>query len=212
MAGTDDRLLGFVQEALARGTPRAEVEGALAAAGWPPEQVADALRSFADLPFPIPVPTPRPYLPAREAFLYLVLFMSLYTVAYHLASLSFDIINRLLPDPAEPASRFWRDSMRFSVAALVVAFPVLAGLSLLVGRAVRRDPAKRASRVRKWLTYLTLFVAAATLMCDVTTLVYKVLGGEATTRFVLKVVVVAVIAGTAFGYYLWDLRKEEREA
>lgn len=212
MAGIDDRLLGFVREALGQGIPRAEVEVALTGAGWPPEQVADALRSFADVEFPVPVPTPRPYLSAREAFLYLVLFMSLYTVAYHLASLSFDIIDRRLPDAAEPAMHYWRDSMRFSVAALVVAFPVFVGLSLTIGRGMRRDPTKRASRVRKWLTYLTLFVAAVTLMCDVITLVYKVLGGEATTRFVLKVIVVGVIAGVVFGYYLWDLRKEEREA
>jgi hypothetical protein len=38
-----------------------------------------------------------------------------------------------------------------------------------------------------------------------------VLGGEATTRFLLKVLVVAAIAGTGFGWYLWDLRREEKE-
>jgi len=37
--------------------------------------------------------------PARDAFLYLVLFATLYTSAYHLAQLFFQIIEaRLLPD------------------------------------------------------------------------------------------------------------------
>ncbi len=45
-----------------------------------------------------------------------------------------------------------------------------------------------------------------------TTLIYKLLGGEFTVRFVLKVIVAAVIAGTVFGYYLTDLRNEEKEA
>jgi uncharacterized membrane protein YpjA len=36
------------------------------------------------------------------------------------------------------------------------------------------------------------------------------LGGELTTRFILKVLVAAVIAGTVFGYYLRDLRRDER--
>lgn len=211
MAGIDDRLLGFVREALGQGIPRAEVEVALTGAGWPPEQVADALRSFADVNFPIPVPRPRPYLSAREAFLYLVLFCSLYTVAFNVTSLSFDIINRLLVDVTQSLSPRWRDSVRFSVSALLVAFPVFVYLSRVIARGVRNDPAKRASRVRKWLTYLTLFVAALALMCDVITLVYNVLGGEATTRFVLKVLVVAVVAGTVFCYYLWDLRAEERD-
>ena len=46
---------------------------------------------------------------------------------------------------------------------------------------------------------------------DLITLVYNVLGGELTVRFVLKVITVAAIASTVFGYYLWDLRREERE-
>jgi len=44
------------------------------------------------------------------------------------------------------------------------------------------------------------------------TLVYNVLGGELTVRFVLKVLVAAAIAGSIFGWYLVDLRREEREA
>ena len=36
--------------------------------------------------------------------------------------------------------------------------------------------------------------------------------GDLSLRFVLKVLVVGVIAGTVFGYYLWDLRQEEVEA
>jgi hypothetical protein len=36
------------------------------------------------------------------------------------------------------------------------------------------------------------------------------LGGEITTRFILKVLVAGAIATTVFGYYLWDLRRDER--
>ena len=42
-------------------------------------------------------------------------------------------------------------------------------------------------------------------------LVYRLLGGELSLRFVLKVLVVGVIAGGVFGYYLGELRREERE-
>ena len=62
------------------------------------------------------------------------------------------------------------------------------------------------------MTYLTLFIAAAVLVGDVTSLVYSLLGGELTTRFVLKVSTIAVIAGAVFGYYLRDLRLEEEES
>jgi hypothetical protein len=63
--------------------------------------------------------------------------------------------------------------------------------------------------VRRWLTYLTMFVAASILIGDVISLVYTVLGGELTVRFVLKVLTVGAIAGSVFGYYMWDLRGDE---
>lgn len=66
--------------------------------------------------------------------------------------------------------------------------------------------------MRRWLTYMTLFLAASFLIGDFITLVYNVLGGELTTRFVLKAVTVAVLAGTTFGYYLSELRIDEMDA
>jgi hypothetical protein len=93
-----------------------------------------------------------------------------------------------------------------------VAFPVFLYTSWVTDRAIRLDPTKRASKVRRWLTYWTLFVAACALLGDVTTLVYNLLGGELTVRFVLKIVTVGLIAGTAFTYYLRDLRLDEAES
>jgi hypothetical protein len=54
-------------------------------------------------------------------------------------------------------------------------------------------------------------VAAAALIGDLTTLVYNALAGELTSRITLKALVVILIAGAVFGYYLLDLRREERE-
>jgi hypothetical protein len=204
----------FVREALAGGQSRQAIEAALAQAGWPAEQVRDALDAYADVVFPVPVPRPRPYLSAREAFLYLVLFATLYVSAYHLGSLLFDFINRAFPDPATRSYVFASTgrSMRLSVASLIVAFPVFLFVARLLGRELARNPAKRLSAVRRWLTYMTLFIAAGIVIGDLITAVYNVLGGELTLRFALKVLVVGAIAGTVFAYYLLDLRHEERES
>lgn len=208
-----DELLGFVKEGLGRGLSRAQVEDVLLRAGWTSDQVKGALAGFAEIEFPIPVPRPRPYVSAREAFMYLVLFSTLYVSAYNLGSLLFQFINRAFPDPAETqADEYMRQAIRWSVSSLIVAFPVFLYVSWLIGQAVRLDPSKRASKVRKWLTYLTLFIAASVLIGDFISLVYNLLGGELTARFVLKVLTIGFIAGTIFGYYLWDLRLEERES
>ncbi len=214
MAVATRELEQFVHAALSRGESKQSVLAALSTAGWSPEQAADALDAYADVPFPVPVPRPRPYLSAREAFLYLVLFATLYISAYHLGSLLFDLVNRAFPDAADPA---WRgvhsaSSMRWAVASLAIAFPVFLYVANLLGKELARSPAKRQSAVRRWLTYVTLFLAAAIVIGDLITLLYNVLGGELSTRFLLKVLVVGAIAGTIFGYYLVDLRREERES
>ena len=212
MPSTSPELEAFVREALAQGQSRPAIRQALAAAGWSAEQTDGVLDGYAEVDFPVPVPKPRASVSAREAFQYLLLFATLYLSAWHLGSLLFDLINRWLPDPAAQAGDFARDSMRFSVAALAIAFPVFLFSARRIAREVARAPIKRLSPVRRWLTYLTLVIAAGVLIGDMTTLLYNVLGGEATPRFLCKVLVVAVIAGGIFYYYMQDLRREETDA
>jgi hypothetical protein len=211
MSNAPDELTDFVKASLARGVPREQIEAALREAGWTIDQTRSALARFADSDFPIPVPRPRPYVDARDAFLYLVLFAALYMSAYNLGDLLFDIINTTLPDPAERAEMmtYHRSSMRWSISSLIVAFPIFLYMSWFVGREIAADPNKRHSKVRRWLTYMTLFIAGGAIVCDGVTLVYNLLGGEMTTRFLLKVLVVAFIAGSVFWYYLTDVRREE---
>lgn len=210
----NDELLGFVKEALAHGTPRHAIKDTLLDAGWREDQVESALSAYAPSDFPIPVPVPKPYLSAREAFTYLVLFTTLYLSTFHLGRLIFQFINLGLPDPAAfyEYAESARQAIQFSVASLIIAFPIFMTLSVIIGRSIKRDPGKRASKVRKWLTYMTLFVAAAVIIGDLTWLVYSFLGGEMSLRFALKALTVAAIAGGIFGYYLWDLRQEEQKS
>ena len=122
--------------------------------------------------------------------------------------------NDALPDPADPDWPLMRliGGIRWAISALVISFPVFVFAAHRVSRDVDKHPIKRLSPVRRWLTYLTLFVAATVLIGDLTALVFNLLSGDLSLRFVLKVLVVGVIAGTVFGYYLWDLRQEEVES
>lgn len=202
----------FAREALLRGLERESIRKAMTDAGWTTDQARAAIDAYSDLPFPVPVPRPRPQLSAREAFLYLLLFTTLYLSSYHFGSLLFDLINRAYPDAADQRyGRSLGDSMRWSVSYLIIAFPAFVFVARYVAKDVARRPVKRLSPIRRWLTYLTLFIAASVLIGDLTTLVYNVLAGELTIRITLKVTVVVLIAGTVFGYYLSDLRKEEHE-
>jgi hypothetical protein len=208
----NDDLQRFVRESLARGLPREAIREQLLQAGWRSDEVAAALRLYAESGFPVPVPRRRPYLNAREAFLYLVLFATLYTSAYNTGQVLFVLIEGWLPDPVQRVHD-WRqlgDWLRGATAGIIIAFPIFLLMSRAIGREVAREPEKRGSAVRKWLTYLTLLIAALVIIGDLTVLVTRLLGGELAPRFLLKVLVVFLIAAAVFGHYLGDLRREER--
>lgn len=213
MGTTTDELNRFVHDALAQGHSREATAAALTGAGWQPDQVRTAMAAWAKVDFPLPVPRPRPYLSAREAFLHLLLFSTLYVSAWHLGDLLFALVTLALPDAADPE---WllaglARSMRGNVAALLVAFPVFLFVARLIARELAANAAKRLSPIRRWLTWMTLFLAAGVLIGDSIVLVDRLLGGELTLRFLLKAGIVAAIAGSVFGWYLHELRGEENE-
>jgi hypothetical protein len=159
------------------------------------------------------VPRPRPSLSAREAFQYLVLFGTLYLSSYSLGSLLFQFINLALPDPLWSQAEIDAipEGIRWAVASLVVATPVFLYTARTISRELAGSPLKRISPVRRWLTYLTLAIAVSVIIGDSTNLVYHLLGGEVTARFLLKALTIGSIAGAIFVYYLRDLRRDEKE-
>ncbi|MEY4878805.1 MAG: hypothetical protein RJB62_273 [Pseudomonadota bacterium] len=208
-------LRDFTRASLEKGKTRDDIAGALKSAGWPEAEITAALDLYADVDFPVPVPKPKPYLSAREVFHYLVLFAALYVSAFNVGGLAFDFINRAFPDVLTDGgydgyTYYSNSGIRWNIASLIVAFPLFLFMFRSVNNAIAKDPTKRGSRPRKWLTYLTLFLAGSTLAGDLVTLVYNVLGGELSARFLLKVLVVAILAGGIFTYFLVDMRKEER--
>ncbi len=204
----------FVQASLARGLPRADIEAALLKAGWEKEQVKAGLASFAEVEFPVPVPRPVPYLSAREAFLYLLLFSTLYLFVWNVGNIGVQLVNLYVPDPADVAIYGYspNDSIRWSLAAVIVSFPIFIYLASLTGRELRADPTKRASKVRRWLTYLTLFVTSIIIIGELVYHTHKLLAGELSLRVILKGAIVLGIAAALFIYYLRDLRADGIDA
>jgi hypothetical protein len=207
----DQKVVVFVESALRAGQSRDAVRVALAQAGWSKDQIGDALASFADVAFAVPVPRPRAQLSARDAFWYLLMFGALYMSAFYLGDLLFGFINLAFPDDLSYADRaeYVERGIRWATAALIVAFPVFLFAAWKTGKEVAADPTRRNSALRKWLTYMTLLVAAIALVTDGITLIYNVLSGELTLRFILKVLVVAAIAGAVFAYYTWSNRADD---
>jgi len=212
MANALDEARDFVRRALEKGESRENIEKALLGAGWPQAQVKRALSSYAQSDLSVPVPRPHTQLSARQAFVYLLLFTVLLVVSVQLGNLLFQMIDIAFADPLENeyAATGRQTAIRWAIASLVVAFPLFLFLSRTVGREIEQNPAMRLSGVRRWLTYLALFIAATILMGDLISLIFNFLEGDLSARFVLKSLTVAVIAGGIFGYYFLILSREER--
>ncbi|MBI4138096.1 MAG: hypothetical protein HY482_00680 [Candidatus Wildermuthbacteria bacterium] len=206
----NSELHSFIKEALEKGKSRSSIADALVFAGWQEGAVNKAMSFFADIDFPVPVPRPRPYLAAREAFLYLVSFITLYVSAYSFGSLLFSFINRWFPDVLQYQYGAF-DVPRYAIASLIIAFPIFFLITRSVKKGAKEDPERKDSRMRKWLTYATLVIAAGVLIGDSIAVLSGLLGGELTIRFLLKALTVFGIAGAIFGFYLSDLQKEEKD-
>ena len=205
----DDRLNAFVKESLERGQSRDAISDVLLGAGWPDEDVRNALSAFADISFPVAVPRPRPSFHAREAFLYLVSFIALYVSAISFGILVFGLIDWTFADPLDRDDRYLSFGKAIVIASVIVAFPLYLFLMKRLSAEIVSDPERRQSPVRRWLTYLTLVVGAAIILGDVITLLANLLLGNLAIRFLLKVAAILVITSCIFGYYTWDMRRTE---
>ena len=138
------------------------------------------------------------------------MFGALYSTITSLILLFFTYINFAFPDPA------WRTSytqmqgalsvVRAELAIVVVSFPIFLVLWHFLLREVRLNPGKVA--IRRWLGYLSVFVGAFILSGDLMMLVFYVLEGELTLRFLLKAFLLFTIIGGVVLYLSLTLRSE----
>ncbi len=71
-----------------------------------------------------------------------------------------------------------------------------------IQRELRARPDLYDSGVRKWLTYIALVIAALIALTDGAWFIEALIRGEVSTRFILDSVVLLVLSGGVFSYYL----------
>lgn len=194
----------FVRDALIAGKDRASIRDALANSGWTRSEVDQAMDGWADTDFTPPVPRPQAVVSARDFFVYAVTFGALIFAASYLVVLLHQLIDIMF----EGSPGHWqRNSMRWSMSVLIVSTPLYLWLTLRERAKLAVDPALYRSSIRKWMIYLALLAAAATLLGDLVFVIFTFLKGDVTAQFLLKALAVAVVAGGIFLYYLSDIRK-----
>lgn len=152
----------------------------------------------------------------KDVFMHLLAIITLYTSAAVFLVMIFQYINVLFPDPLEFGMGSYalssaHSAIRWSISSLIIVFPVYVLTSWFLNKNYSKTPAKRNLWIRKWLIYFTLFAAALIIIGDLVTLTNRLLEGEFTIRFILKVITVFFVSGSVFYYYFSDLRKHRTE-
>ncbi len=142
----------------------------------------------------------------KDFFLWLGTIIALYGTITSFLVLIFDYINFAFPDSLEYFYDPYRTGIRVAMASLIVLVPTMLGLLLTIRRDIVATPGKADIWVRKWALVLTIFLAASTALIDLITLLTSFFGGELTTRFALKAIVVLLVAVLATLHFLADLR------
>lgn len=149
----------------------------------------------------------------RDVFLYLLSIITLVTVAISLGMLVYQYINIQFPDVLTEGYYWSRsagfETVRNSMAVLIVVFPVFIWVSWFLRKDILKNPEKKELKIRRWLLYLTLFVTALVIIGDLVALLISFLNGELSNRFMLKVLTVLAIAGSIFAHYFSELREKQ---
>lgn len=149
----------------------------------------------------------KPRTTPKDFFLWVGAMAALYTSAVAFITLLFQYIDYAFPDSVTGAYYYdpYSGPIRFAMASLVVLFPTFLILMRLIRRGIEADATRADIWIRRWALFLTLFIAGITLIIDLITLINTFLGGELTTRFILKVAVVFLVIGAGFLHFLSDL-------
>lgn len=144
---------------------------------------------------------------AKNFALQLGSLISLYVSITALIVLLFGVITIQFPDTANGHWEYESASsgIRFSIALLVVFFPTYLVLTRMVNT-IRRKEQGVYLMLTKWLIYLSLLLGGSIILGDLVALINTFLNGALTTRFLLQALVFLAVVGSAFVYYLFDVR------
>jgi len=205
----DAGLRAFVVAARGHGAQDEFLFKLLRAAGWPERKLYATFASVYEQSTGITLPARLGgYEYARDAFLYLLAFISLGSWTLAVGHLFYVLIDRRFPADASlytgPVPFY--EVVSSEIAAIVIAFPIFAIVSRMIANRLRTNENAVDSGVRAWVTYLALVIAAAILIADAVIFVAAFVRGDLTIRFVLQSLVLIVLGAGVFIYYARTVR------
>ena len=143
---------------------------------------------------------------AKDFFLWLGFIITFFGSITSLITLIFTYIDIAYPDLLAPYTYVseYTGTVSYAMATLIVMAPAAAILMHFIRRDILQDPARGTFWVRRWAVIFTIFIFGSTIVGDLITLLTTFLNGEITNRFLLKVVVLFLIAFAVLLHFIAD--------
>jgi len=200
----------FIRQARERGIDAGTLHTMLRSAGWKEAEIA---RGLAAEVVAMPIPRPPGVSGAGEVFRGILEFGLLTFTLAHLVILYFGCLDRSFPDAANP--QFWNldseeglSGHRFSLAAVLVTFPLYLGVAWLAVRQEGRQPQTATAPIRRGFQWLTLLVSGLTILGNLIALLFWYFEGQLHWLTLLKIGVLLALAASVFSYHAMLVRQE----
>lgn len=150
----------------------------------------------------------KPKTSAKDFFLWVGAMVALYWSIIAYINLVFNYINYALPDPLRSyVSDPYQSGISFEMASIIVLLPVAFILIRLIQKAAAVDPSRNEIAIRRWALIFTLFVSGVAMAGDLIYLLNTFLSGQdLTTTFLLKTILIFLIAAAVFMHFIADLK------
>ncbi len=149
---------------------------------------------------------------AKFAFLYMLSLVSLAFISINVGQIIFQLINKYIVDVlAQNNTAFSSEILTFAIASIVVATPTYYFTNKFIYQSLYKGELDKESGVRKWLTYLIIFVAFLVMIGSLIALLVSYLKGAITNQIILKSLSTLAISGIVFSFYFYDIRREKTE-
>lgn len=146
---------------------------------------------------------------AKYAFYYMLSLVALIFMSLATGGIIFQIINKNIKDILSQFTvSYSTEVMKIAISALIISAPIYFLTMRTIFRNLTSGALPKESGIRKWLTYLILFVSSVVMLVWLIATINTFLGGDLTMKFILKAVTAIFIAASIFTFYYYDLKRD----
>ena len=145
---------------------------------------------------------------AKFAFYYMLSLVTLFIISISFGSIVFELINKFFPDITKTV--YYNSSpLKSAISGILIATPIFYLVMSKIYYNLKIGELKKDSEVRRWLTYFILFISSVVVIGSLIGILNNFLDGALTINFIFKALTVLFIASLIFGFYFYDIKRQD---